>query len=55
VIEDAAQAIGSTYHDPPIGGWGAIGCFSFFPSKKPRRVLVTAASSVVPTKRSLGG
>jgi dTDP-4-amino-4,6-dideoxygalactose transaminase len=33
VIEDAAQAIGSTYHDRPVGGWGAIGCFSFFPSK----------------------
>ena len=33
VIEDAAQAIGSTYHDRPVGGWGEIGCFSFFPSK----------------------
>ena len=33
VIEDAAQAIGSTYHDRAVGGWGAIGCFSFFPSK----------------------
>ena len=33
VIEDAAQAIGATYHDRPIGTWGAIGCFSFFPSK----------------------
>ena len=33
VIEDAAQAIGSTYHDRPVGGWGAVGCFSFFPSK----------------------
>ena len=33
VIEDAAQAIGATYHDRPAGGIGAIGCFSFFPSK----------------------
>jgi dTDP-4-amino-4,6-dideoxygalactose transaminase len=33
VIEDAAQAIGATYHDRPAGGIGAMGCFSFFPSK----------------------
>ncbi len=33
VIEDAAQAIGAAYQGRPVGGWGAIGCFSFFPSK----------------------
>ena len=33
VIEDAAQAIGATYKSRPLGGIGAIGCFSFFPSK----------------------
>jgi len=33
VIEDAAQAIGSTYTSRPLGGIGAFGCFSFFPSK----------------------
>jgi dTDP-4-amino-4,6-dideoxygalactose transaminase len=33
VIEDAAQAIGATYQDRAVGGWGAIGCFSFFPTK----------------------
>jgi dTDP-4-amino-4,6-dideoxygalactose transaminase len=33
VIEDAAQAIGATYHDHAVGAIGAIGCFSFFPSK----------------------
>ena len=33
VIEDAAQAIGATYKSRPVGGLGAIGCFSFFPSK----------------------
>ena len=33
VIEDAAQAIGCTYHGKPVGTWGAIACFSFFPSK----------------------
>src|SRR3954468_6479531 len=33
IIEDAAQAIGSTYKSRPLGGIGAFGCFSFFPSK----------------------
>ncbi len=33
VIEDAAQAIGAKYEDHAVGGLGAIGCFSFFPSK----------------------
>ena len=33
VIEDAAQAIGATYKSRQVGGLGAFGCFSFFPSK----------------------
>jgi dTDP-4-amino-4,6-dideoxygalactose transaminase len=33
VVEDAAQAIGATYRGRPVGGWGTIGCFSFFPTK----------------------
>jgi len=33
VIEDAAQAIGATYHGRPAGALGALGCFSFFPTK----------------------
>src|SRR3954454_7662748 len=33
VIEDAAQAIGSSYRSRPLGTIGAFGCFSFFPSK----------------------
>jgi len=33
VIEDAAQAIGSTYNSRQAGTIGRIGCFSFFPSK----------------------
>lgn len=33
VVEDAAQAIGATYRDRPVGGEGTFGCFSFFPSK----------------------
>ena len=33
VVEDAAQAIGTTYKSRPIGGIGTLGCFSFFPTK----------------------
>ncbi len=33
IVEDAAQAIGATYGGAPAGGIGALGCFSFFPSK----------------------
>ena len=33
VVEDAAQAVGSAYDGRRAGGLGAIGCFSFFPSK----------------------
>src|SRR5262249_1441763 len=33
IIEDAAQAIGAEYHGQRAGSLGAIGCFSFYPSK----------------------
>jgi dTDP-4-amino-4,6-dideoxygalactose transaminase len=33
IIEDAAQAIGATYKGRAAGTMGAVGCFSFFPSK----------------------
>ena len=33
LIEDAAQAFGATYKGGMVGGFGRVGCFSFFPSK----------------------
>ena len=33
IVEDAAQAIGAEYHGKRAGTLGAIGCFSFYPSK----------------------
>jgi len=33
VVEDCAQAIGSTYKNRKVGSLGDIGCFSFFPTK----------------------
>jgi dTDP-4-amino-4,6-dideoxygalactose transaminase len=33
IIEDAAQAIGAEYQGKKAGNLGAIGCFSFYPSK----------------------
>jgi len=32
-LEDAAQAQGAQYKATPVGGFGALGCFSFYPGK----------------------
>ena len=33
LIEDAAQAQGARYHGKPVGGFGDLACFSFYPGK----------------------
>lgn len=33
VVEDAAQAHGALYKGKPVGGFGAMACFSFYPGK----------------------
>jgi dTDP-4-amino-4,6-dideoxygalactose transaminase len=33
IVEDAAQAIGATDRGRPAGSMGALGCFSFYPTK----------------------
>lgn len=33
LIEDAAQAHGAKWLNKPVGTWGTVGCFSFYPTK----------------------
>jgi aminotransferase EvaB len=33
LIEDCAQAHGAVYHGRHVGGFGRVGCFSFYPTK----------------------
>ncbi len=45
ILEDAACAIGSRYKGRPIGGDGAMACFSFHP----RKVLTTGEGGMITT------
>lgn len=47
LIEDAACAIGSSYHARPVGGLGDVGCFSFHP----RKIVTTGEGGMVTTDR----
>src|SRR5258708_33269904 len=33
VLEDNAQAVGATWGDRTVGGWGDVACLSFYPTK----------------------
>lgn len=34
IIEDSCEALGSSLHGRPLGGWGDIGVFAFYPNKQ---------------------
>lgn len=58
VIEDCAQATGATWENQPVGSWGDVGCFSFFPTKNlgacgDGGALVTNNSEIANTVRIL--
>jgi dTDP-4-amino-4,6-dideoxygalactose transaminase len=57
VVEDAAQAHGATYHGRAAGTLGALGCFSFYPTKNLGALgeggLVTTADDALAEKLRL--
>jgi dTDP-4-amino-4,6-dideoxygalactose transaminase len=59
VIEDCAQAIGSTWESERVGSFGLTGCFSFYPTKNlggcgQGGAVVTDDKEVAQKVRSLG-
>lgn len=46
LIEDCAHAPGATHAGRPVGGWGEVGCFSFFSNKN----LATGEGGMVTTR-----
>ena len=48
IVEDAACAIGSTYHDQPIGGHSSLVAMSFHP----RKVITTGEGGMLMTSRA---
>jgi dTDP-4-amino-4,6-dideoxygalactose transaminase len=58
IIEDAAQAHGARYRGKPVGQFGQIACFSFYPSKNlgaygEGGALITNEASIAQRARSL--
>jgi dTDP-4-amino-4,6-dideoxygalactose transaminase len=48
VVEDAACALGATWHGRQAGTWGVMGCFSFHP----RKAITTGEGGMVTTENS---
>jgi dTDP-4-amino-4,6-dideoxygalactose transaminase len=58
IIEDAAQAHGARYRGKPVGQFGQVACFSFYPSKNlgaygEGGALITNDASIAQRARSL--
>jgi perosamine synthetase len=50
VVEDAAQAHAATWQGTPVGAFGAVGCFSFYPTKNMHSLeggMITTADAEV--------
>jgi perosamine synthetase len=45
VVEDAACALGASFHDRQAGTWGTLGCFSFHP----RKAITTGEGGMITT------
>lgn len=47
LVEDAAQAHGAQYNGQPVGSFGDVGCFSFYPTKN----MTTGEGGMITTDR----
>lgn len=56
VIEDAAQAVAAELHKVPMGAWGDLACFSFYPTKNMHSIeggMVTTADAALAARLRL--